>query len=77
MAYLEEELRKEREERIATLDEELIPIEKDIDQANLDLEAEKNGRVNKEREIIELLADEASKVEDSINTEKEGRLEQQ
>ena len=53
------------------------PIDEQIDKANADLEAEKNGRVAKEREIIELLADESSKVEDAINTEKEGRLEQQ
>ena len=41
-----------------------------------DLEAEKNARVQKERDILELLSEEANKVETAINLEKEGRLEQ-
>lgn len=42
-----------------------------------DLEAEKNARVQKEREILENLAEESAKIEEAIITEQEERLEQQ
>lgn len=53
------------------------PINAGIEQAFKNLEAERNARVQKEREILELLQEEANKVEDAINTEQEGRLERQ
>ena len=43
----------------------------------VDLEAEKNARVQKEREILENLAEESEKIEEAIITEQEERLEQQ
>jgi uncharacterized coiled-coil protein SlyX len=43
----------------------------------VDLEAEKNARVQKEREILENLAEESAKIEEAIITEQEERLEQQ
>ena len=42
-----------------------------------DLEAEKNARVQKEREILENLAEESAKIEEAILQEQEERLEQQ
>ena len=39
----------------------------------VDLEAEKNARVQKEREILENLAEESAKIEEAIITEKEER----
>ena len=76
MQSLEDALNKEREDRIESLDTKLAPINEQIEKANADLEAEKNARVQKEREILDLLAEEASKVEDAINIEREGRVEQ-
>ena len=43
----------------------------------VDLEAEKNARVQKEREILENLAEESAKIEEAIITEQEERQEQQ
>ena len=43
----------------------------------VDLEAEKNARVQKEREILENLAEESAKIEEAITTEQEERLEMQ
>ena len=42
----------------------------------VDLESEKNARVQKEREILETLAEESAKIEEAIITEQEERLEQ-
>ena len=42
-----------------------------------DLETEKNARVQKEREILESLAEDSRKIEEAIITEKEERLEMQ
>ena len=42
-----------------------------------DLEAEKNARVQKEREILENLAEDSAKIEEAILLEQEERLEQQ
>jgi len=43
----------------------------------VDLEAEKNARVQKEREILENLAEDSRKIEEAILTEQEERLEMQ
>ena len=59
------------------MNSQLDPINKGIDQGYQDLDNERNGRVQKEREILELLADEANKVEDAITTEQEGRQDRQ
>ena len=48
-----------------------------MDKNFVDLEAEKNARVQKEREILENLAEESRKIEEAIITEQEERLEQQ
>ena len=48
-----------------------------MDKNFVDLEAEKNARVQKEREILENLAEESAKIEEAIITEQEERLEQQ
>ena len=48
-----------------------------MDKNFVDLEAEKNARVQKEREILENLAEESTKIEEAIITEQEERLEQQ
>ena len=77
MQALEDLLQKERDDRIESLDSQLNPINSGIEQAFKNLEAERNARVQKEREILELLQEEANKVEDAINTEQEGRLERQ
>ena len=63
MQHLEDYLAKERSDRIESLDSQLTPINEGIDKAFQDLEAERNARVQKEREILELLADEANKVD--------------
>mmetsp|Transcript_3411 Transcript_3411/g.5761 ORF Transcript_3411/g.5761 Transcript_3411/m.5761 type:complete len:108 (+) Transcript_3411:264-587(+) len=77
MQFLEELLQKEKDDRIESLNSQLEPINEQIDQAFNDLEDERNGRVKKEREILDLLQDEASIVEDAIRTEQEGRQERQ
>ena len=48
-----------------------------MDKEFSNLENEKNERVAKEREILQNLADEGRKIEDSIKTEKEQREEMQ
>ena len=48
-----------------------------MDKNFSDLEAEKNARIQKEREILENLAEESRKIEEAIITEQEERLEQQ
>ncbi len=74
---LEELLNKEREDRIESLNSQLDPINEQIDTGFQDLEIERNSRVVKEREILELLQDEARVVEDAITAEQEGRQERQ
>ena len=74
---LEELLNKEKEDRIESLDTQLEPINQQIDKGYQDLDDERSSRVNKEREILELLQDEATIVENHITTEQEGRLERQ
>ena len=55
----------------------MAPINAQMDKNFVDLEAEKNARVQKEREILENLAEESRKIEEAIITEQEERLEQQ
>ena len=75
MKHLEDMLNKERDDRIESLDSQLTPINDGIDKAFQDLETERNGRVQKEREILELLQEEANKTENAITMEQEGRQE--
>ena len=77
MQALEEALNTEKSDRIESLDTQLKPINEGIDTAFKDLDDERNSRVQKEREILELLTDEANIVEDAITTEQEGRQERQ
>ena len=51
------------------MDTQLEPINAAIDKGYQDLEAERNARVQKEREILELLTDESNKVEEAITVE--------
>ena len=68
-------LKKEREDRIRSLDEQLAPIHDEMDLDFVNLEAERTARVQKEREILENLAENAHKIEEAIMTEKEERQE--
>ena len=77
MTQLENMLAKERSDRIQSLNDQLAPINAQMDKNFVDLEAEKNARVQKEREILENLAEESEKIEEAIITEQEERLEQQ
>jgi hypothetical protein len=74
MAYLEELVRKEREDRIESLDSQLKPINKNLRDIQNGIDAERNARVQKEREILEALQEESHKVEEAINIEKDERL---
>ena len=66
MQFLEDMLAKERADRIQSLNDQLDPINKQMDKNFVDLEAEKNARVQKEREILENLAEESRKIEEAI-----------
>ena len=52
MQHLEDELDRERTDRIQSLNDQLEPINKGMDLEFANLEAEKNARVAKEREIL-------------------------
>ena len=77
MEQLETLLAKEKADRIESLDTQLEPINAAIDKAFTDLDIERNARVQKEREIIDLLQDESSKVLEAITVEQMGRQERQ
>lgn len=77
MTHLENMLAKERNDRIQSLDDQLNPVRGQMDKNFVDLEAEKNARVQKEREILENLAEDSAKIEEAIIMEQEQRLEQQ
>jgi len=77
MTYLENLLAKERADRIQSLADQLAPVHSQMKKNFEDLDAEKNARVQKEKEILENLADEAAKIEEAIVIEQEERLEQQ
>ena len=70
-------LAKERNDRITSLNDQLNPINAQMNKNFADLEAEKNARVQKEREILENLAEDSAKIEEAILLEQEERLEQQ
>mgnify|MGYP000922222648 CR=1 FL=1 len=55
MQMLEELLKKERNDRIESLDNQLEPMNEAIDKGYEDLDIERNARVQKEREILDLL----------------------
>ena len=67
MQYLEDLLAKERNDRITSLNDQLDPINAQMNKNFADLEAEKNARVQKEREILDNLAEESAKIEEAIN----------
>ena len=69
MQMLEELLNKEREDRIESLDTQLEPINENIDKCYEDLDIERNARVQKEREILDLLQEKSAQVEDAITEE--------
>ena len=75
MQYLEDLLAKEKANRIKSLDDQLKPIKEQIAKNFIDLEAEKNARVAKEREILENLAEDSRKIEEAILEEQQERLE--
>ena len=75
MQYLEDLLAKEKADRIKSLDAQLKPIKEQIAKNFIDLEAEKNARVAKEREILENLAEDSRKIEEAILEEQQERLE--
>ena len=77
MQYLEDLLAKERNDRITSLNDQLDPINAQMNKNFADLEAEKNARVQKEREILENLAEDSAKIEEAIQLEQEERQEQQ
>ena len=77
MTFLENLLAKERSDRIQSLNDQLDPVRAQMNKNFVDLEAEKNARVAKEREILDNLAEESSKIEEAIVIEQEERLEQQ
>ena len=77
MAYIEELVRKEREDRIESLETQLIPIRKDIKALGVAIDQERQQRVQKEKEILERLQEESQKIENQIEVEKEERLARQ
>ena len=77
MAMLEAMLAQEKADRIQSLEDQLAPVEAGMAKAFLDLETETNARLQKEREILENLAEESRKIEEAIQTEQEDRIEQQ
>ena len=52
MKHLEDELARERSDRIQSLEDQLDPIRKGMAKEFSNLENEKNERVAKEREIL-------------------------
>ena len=66
MKFLEDELARERSDRIQSLNDQLDPINKGMDTEFANLEAEKNARVAKEREILQNLAEDGRKIEEAI-----------
>ena len=66
LKYLDDEVVREREDRIRALDDLLAPIEDQIAQNNRDLDEERNQRVTNERMILDNLATDAKKIEDTI-----------
>ena len=59
-------LAKEKADRIQSLNDQLGPINEQMDKNFVDLEIEKNARVQKEREILENLNEESRRIEEAI-----------
>ena len=59
-------LAKEKADRIQSLNDQLDPINEQMDKNFVDLEIEKNARVQKEREILENLNEESRRIEEAI-----------
>ena len=76
MQFLEDELARERSDRIQSLNDQLDPVNKGMDTEFANLEAEKNARVAKEREILQNLAEDGRKIEEAIQNEREQRQQQ-
>ena len=66
MQALEDMLAKEKADRIQSLNDQLDPINEQMDKNFVDLEIEKNARVQKEREILENLNEESRRIEEAI-----------
>eukprot|EP00352_Strombidinopsis_acuminata_P005787 CAMPEP_0176365152 /NCGR_PEP_ID=MMETSP0126-20121128/20268_1 /TAXON_ID=141414 ORGANISM="Strombidinopsis acuminatum, Strain SPMC142" /NCGR_SAMPLE_ID=MMETSP0126 /ASSEMBLY_ACC=CAM_ASM_000229 /LENGTH=66 /DNA_ID=CAMNT_0017722035 /DNA_START=337 /DNA_END=537 /DNA_ORIENTATION=+ len=66
MQALEEMLKQERDDRRQSLQDQLDPIHKGMKDQFIGLENERNGRVQKEREILDNLAEESYKIEEAI-----------
>lgn len=64
---------QERSDRIQDLADQLAPVNGQIDKNNQDLDDERNDRVKNERMILDNLATDAKKIEDSILQEKSER----
>lgn len=64
MQILEDLLENEKLDGIQSLDIWLEPISKQLVEANWNLGGKSNGRVQKGRKILELMADEVNKTED-------------
>ena len=77
MAFLEELVRKEREDRISSLESQLDPMRADLRNIEAGIDAERNARVQKEREILDTLHEESAKIEEALTIEKEERLARQ
>ena len=69
MEALEAMLQKEKDDRVESLDQQLEPINANIDKLYEDLDIERNARVQKEREILELLQEKSNQVEEAISIE--------
>lgn len=67
----------ERSDRIQDLNDQLSPIEAQIEMNTNDLNEERNQRVTNERMILDNLATDAKKIEDTILQEQQERQEMQ
>ena len=70
MQFLEDECARERSDRIKSLEDQLDPVNKGMNNEFSNLEKEKNERVAKEREILNNLAEDGRKIEEAITTER-------
>lgn len=77
MQALEDLVKKEREDRIESLESQLTPVRKDLREIESGIIQERNARVQKEREILETLREESAKIEEALTIEKEERLAKQ
>ena len=73
MADLEQMLSNATSDRKQSLEDQLRPIHDNMDKLFDGLDIERNSRVQKEREILDLLREKSNQVEEAIEIEKEGR----